>query len=116
MNDQQLIDSLRRHLDLGLEELPAPTRDRLHTARQAAIAHKAGKNSTGSLVHQGWLRPALATLALAAGIGLATVYLQGQNEISAMAALDSDLLVDDLPPKAFTDPGFRAWLEESSEG
>lgn len=116
MNEQQLIDSLRRHLDLGLEQLPASTRDRLHAARQAAIAHKAGKNGSRRHAHQGWLRPALATLALAAGIGLATTYLQGQNEISAMAALDSDLLIDDLPPKAFTDPGFRAWLEESSEG
>ena len=118
MNEQQLIDSLRRHLDQGLESLSTPTLNRLHTARQKALTAKRGahKPSFGFTAGQGWLRPALATLALAAGIGFTTLYLQDQNEISAMAALDTDLLADDLPPKAFTDPGFRAWLEESSEG
>ena len=114
MNETQLIASLRRHLDQGAAQLPETTLERLRQARQQALAGQ-GRNATRP-AHPGWLRPALATLALAAGIGLMTVYMQDQEEISAMAALDADLLVDDLPPKAFTDPGFRAWLEESSEG
>lgn len=118
MNEQQLIDGLRRHLDQGLERMSTPTLNRLHTARQHALAvkSKANRRGSGFTAGRGWLRPALATLALAAGIGFTALYLQNQNEISAMAALDTDLLADDLPPKAFTDPGFRAWLEESSEG
>lgn len=116
MNEHQLIDGLRRHLDQGLEQIPAPALDRLHNARRQAVARRAESATHKAAHHHGWLRPALATLALAAGIGFTTIYLQSQNEISAMAALDSDLLVDELPPKAFTDPGFRAWLEESSEG
>lgn len=114
MNETQLITSLRRHLDQGAAQLPDATLERLRHARRQALARQE-RNATHP-THPGWLRPALATLALAAGIGLMTVYMQDQQEISAMAALDADLLIDDLPPKAFIDPGFRAWLEEASEG
>lgn len=118
MNEQQLINTVRLHLDQGLETLPVHIQQRLGRARQNALAgSKTTRNahSLAILLH-GWMRPALAAMALILTVGLTTSYLQGQDEIRAMATLDSDLLTDDLPPDAFTDPGFRAWLEESSEG
>lgn len=116
MNDQQLITTLRQHLDEGLADLPDRVQDRLTMARQKALQQRHESRRQGWLLGHGLLRPALATAILVAALGLTDSYLQGQNEISDMAAVDSDLLIDDLPPKAFSDPGFRAWLEESSEG
>lgn len=116
MNEQQFANSLRQHLDEGLADLPDRVQDRLAMARQKALQHHHESRRQGWLLGHGLLRPALATATLVAALGLTDSYLQGQNDISEMAAVDSDLLIDDLPPKAFSDPGFRAWLEESSEG
>lgn len=116
MNETPLIASLRRHLDEGAAQLPQATLERLYQARQHALAAHRRQQTHRAPARQAWLRPALATLTLAAGIGLTAMYLHDQEELSAIAALDAALLVDDLPPRAFTDPGFRAWLEESSEG
>lgn len=115
MNERELIESLRQRLDLGLNQLPEGVQFRLSQARQQALA------SPRAITPQRWLtaapmRPIFATLLLAATLVMSHLYVQGQNEINEMAAVDGDLLVDDLPPKAFTDPGFHAWLEESSEG
>lgn len=115
MNEQHLIDNIRHHLDQGLESLPPDTCRRLRTIRQEALARPAS-HSLLSLLDQTRLKPALITLALVFSIGLTFFYLQGQDEVGEMAALDSALLTDDLPPEAFTDPGFRAWLEDSPEG
>ena len=117
MNEQHFQKGIRAHLDRGLENLPAGLQTRLAAARQEALKHhRQTHRRLDVLFGHGWLRPALATLLLAVTVGLTTFYIRGQEEISAMAAVDVDLLTDDLPPKAYTDPGFRAWLESSSEG
>ena len=115
MNERDLIQGLRQQLDHGLTQLPEGVLNRLSQARRQAVA--------GPRPHtnQRWLalapaRPLFAALLLAIGLGLTHLYIQDQNRIHEMATVDGDLLVDDLPPKAFTDPGFRAWLEEASEG
>lgn len=114
MNQQRLIDTVRHHLDQGLESLPPETCRRLRNIRQEALA-RPPSHSFFSFLDQPRLKPALITLALVFSIGLTFFYLHGQEEIGEMAALDSALLTDDLPPEAFTDPGFRAWLEDSPE-
>jgi len=35
----------------------------------------------------------------------------GSNEISAAAEIDASLLADDLPPSAYSDPGFVEFLK-----
>jgi hypothetical protein len=48
-------------------------------------------------------------LALVAGL-LAIDVLQEQNRADELAEVDAELLTDDLPPEAFTDPGFMRFL------
>lgn len=115
MNQQRLIDTVRHHLDQELESLSPETCRRLRDIRREALARPSSRPFF-SFLDQSRLKPALIALALAFSLGLTFFYLEGQQEIGEMAALDSALLTDDLPPEAFTDPGFRAWLEDSPEG
>ncbi len=113
MNKANWLTTIRQHLDQGLEQLPQERSQQLFAIRQQALANH---RQQGTWLQQTWLRPALATLALALLVGGSLTYWQDQGDISEVATLDSELLVDDLPPDAFTDPGFRTWLKESSEG
>ena len=60
------------------------------------------------------LGSALPLLALVAGL----VLIQNQHvraQIAAAAEVDVDLLVDELPPTAYSDPGFLEFLKASHE-
>lgn len=116
MNERELIQGLRQQLDHGLNQLPEGVLQRLSQARQQAVASLPRQHPGQRWLTLAQARPLFAALLLAIGLGLTHLYIQDQNRIQEMATVDGDLLVDDLPPKAFTDPGFRAWLEESSEG
>jgi hypothetical protein len=59
------------------------------------------------------LRTALAILALLIGVSL-SYYWNGFSQASENEAIDSALLADDLPPNAYLDKGFQAWLEKDS--
>lgn len=59
------------------------------------------------------LRTLLAMLALLLGVSLA-YYWNGFSQASDNAAIDTALLADDLPPNAYLDKGFQAWLEKDS--
>lgn len=61
----------------------------------------------------GWLRLAslLPLLVLIAGL-LAIQHLHEQAEIQAAADVDAALLSDDLPPEAYSDPGFAVFLKQ----
>lgn len=58
-----------------------------------------------------WLSPSMAALALALVVGLFAVdFVHDQAQIDAAAEIDAALLADDLPPRAYTDAGFREYL------
>ncbi len=60
------------------------------------------------------LASALPLLALVAGL----VLIQNQHvraQIEAAAEIDFDLLADELPPAAYSDPGFLEFLKSPSE-
>lgn len=61
----------------------------------------------------GWLRLAslLPLMVLVVGL-LAIQHLHEQAEIRAAADVDTALLSDDLPPEAYGDPGFAAFLKQ----
>ena len=65
----------------------------------------------------GWwfkLGSAMPLALLVAGlVGIAHVHDQAQ--IAAVAEVDAALLSDDLPPAAYTDPGFAEYLKTSRE-
>jgi hypothetical protein len=63
-----------------------------------------------------WVGPLslLPLLALIAGL----VLIQSEHvrrQVAAVAEVDADLLLDDLPPSAYSDPGFVEFLKQSPE-
>jgi hypothetical protein len=114
---------VRQILDRGLGRIGLGTVKRLHAARQAALEHQRiavrgaqlagiGHFLTDSVL--GHSRMILAVLALT--VGASGTYLWRQYDQAAeYEEIDSALLADDLPPAAYLDHGFRAWLDRSSE-
>jgi hypothetical protein len=58
----------------------------------------------------GRLASALPLLALVGGLVAIHVF-QTEDRLRELAEVDSDLLTDDLPPSAYTDPGFIEFLK-----
>lgn len=103
--------------------LPADVAERLRFAREQALARAsglqrgaitAGSSGSGVLLslRGGWwprLTAALPILALAAAL---VVVQQDQHEeqLRATVEIDTALLSDDLPPEAYSDPGFAEFL------
>ena len=52
-------------------------------------------------------------IALVAGLITVSV-MQEENRASELAEIDSALLTDDLPPAAYTDPGFAQFLKNDT--
>lgn len=112
-----------RRLTAGSQELPHDVSERLRAARVQAEARRkvvqtraasASMNHDGALTLGGgwWTRiaSALPLIALAAGL-IAISMLQDDNRASELAEVDAALLTGDLPPAAYTDPGFKQFLK-----
>lgn len=77
----------------------------VHVANGSASLH--GHDPDGTL----WNRFAALLSLLALVIGLLTIAIfQDQKQLDDIAAVDVELLADDLPPDAYTDPGFLHFL------
>lgn len=102
-------ERLRIARSLALQARPAPLRQ----AQRALIAQ-----TNGTLTHpteEGlnlWriLASGLPLLALLAGLLLIQT-IQEEHLATDMANTDSALLLDELPPDAYTDPGFMQFLK-----
>lgn len=118
-------------LSQASSELPHDVSERLRIARQQALAvRKPEPAPRRQVVQQGsslalagppseglglWsiLGSAIPLLALLAG--LVTVQsLDREQIVSELAEIDTALLVDDLPPAAYSDPGFIQFLRQNS--
>jgi hypothetical protein len=94
---------------------------RAQAARRLASAPAPVVVSRGGVAalagHLGWwfkLGSAMPLALLVAGlVGIAHVHNQAQ--IAAVAEVDAALLSDDLPPAAYTDPGFAEYLKTTRE-
>jgi hypothetical protein len=53
-------------------------------------------------------------MALIAGL-LTIGVLQEDSRVSEIAAVDTELLTDELPPSAYTDPGFIQYLRSNQQ-
>jgi len=125
------------HLTRGSDDLPYDIAERLRAARVRAVdrrkrpAVQAVRQSAGVVAAHGgtavlggpgserggWWRALISAVPLAAlAIGLVVVHL-AQDEATAaeIAAVDAALLTDDLPPAAYTDPGFAQYLKASAQ-
>lgn len=120
-------------LSMAAESLPHDIQERLRVARQQAVARRKLEQtrpavqvvaSGGAAVlgsdddGRGWMDRAAAFLPLLALVVGLVVVNAVQNDLSALelADIDAALLVDDLPPVAYVDPGFAQFLKLSRQG
>lgn len=129
------MDRMGQNLASLLSESSLPlTHDiteRLRVARQQALsAHQLHMSLRSSAVVQGssltlsepplagklfWhgLASAVPLVALVAGL-VAVQWFDVESTVSELAEIDTALLVDDLPPAAYSDPGFMQFLRQQS--
>ena len=115
----------------SLDDLPYEISERLRAARVQAVAKRklvatkmvtiivnlgGGSSLTlGSDQPNWWGKLATAVPLLMLVLGLIAINLiQDDLHIKEIADLDAALLTDDLPPAAYTDPGFTHYLKISS--
>ncbi|MDB5732633.1 MAG: hypothetical protein JWQ03_2528 [Variovorax sp.] len=117
-------------LTTGNRELPHDLGERLRVARMQAVARRktvpvmrtapvvVASGGAAATLGGGWWGRAGAALSLVALVaGLMTIStLQDNNHAREAAEVDSALLTDDLPPAAFTDPGFAQFLKSTDSG
>lgn len=118
-------------LNEGCQDLPYEISERLRAARVQALARRklaqprmaselalSGGGATLTLGDEGlnlWSRlgALLPLVALAAGL-VAINLVQDDDRAREMAEVDAALLTDDLPPDAYTDPGFLQYVKAAS--
>ena len=119
--DDEVARKIVGHLDFGVERLDPVVRERLASARQAALARYRGKPEPvlglawatlggGGQRAQG-ARYLVAIAALL--VGLTGVVYWHTLAPSDFADVDVNLLTDDLPINAYLDQGFDSWLKRA---
>lgn len=117
------------YLSAGAAELPHDISERLRVARAQAVSKRkiakfetaAGVVSTGgsAALHWGsgdgfswWARIGSAVPLVMLVVGLLAINsIQNDNRAQELAEVDAALLTDELPPAAFSDPGFVQFLK-----
>lgn len=126
----QVGQAIARQLNDHAIDLPHDISERLRVARIQALSQRklepvrllapqlvtAHGSSMGKL-DEGlnlWGRLASALPLIALIFGLATIHvLQNEFRANEIAQIDAELLTDDLPPAAYTDPGFLIFLKSN---
>lgn len=123
MNDETYFGSqVRRRLDEGCHEMEASALLRLKKAREGALSRQAVTTgglalANGNLTADAllpYLRNIVTIIALLIGM-VGTYYWNSFQDADENADVDSALLADELPVAAYTDQGFKAWLNHSSQ-
>jgi hypothetical protein len=110
----------------GSEQLPHDIGERLRVARQQALGRRKlapqlhaapvvisnGRSAALGLGGRWWMRIGSVVPLIALAAGLITIsVMQDDDRASELAEVDSALLTGDLPPAAYTDPGFAQFLK-----
>lgn len=122
--EEQFARQLTARLSAGNTQLPHDIGERLRIARQQALARRKlapARAAAPVIVTNGgsaalgggwWTRVGAVVPLVALVVGLITIsVLQDENRANDLAEVDAALLTDDLPPAAFTDPGFAQYLK-----
>jgi len=113
----------RQILNQGVDTLDRKVAVRLHQARQAALNFQrvpvsglrmAGIGHTVEFALFSNARNLVAVMALTIG-AMGTYYWNAFEQAQEYEEIDSALLADELPPSAYLDRGFHAWLERASD-
>ena len=129
----RLARQVAAQLDQGLRELPHDISERLRAARTRAVAARrqpvavlatGAQIQKGTLVLEGgpdkmrfwgWMGSLLPLIALV--LGLFVIHsLQNDWRADELASVDTALLTDELPPTAYTDPGFLRFIRAGATG
>lgn len=82
------------------------------TVSSVAVSDGAATLTFGDEHFNWWDRVVAALPLLALVLGLITInVIQNDNRANELAEIDAALLTDDLPPTAYTDPGFAQFLK-----
>ncbi len=140
MNTTHLQDAIRQQdrfgrqvaarLTLGTAELPYEISERLRAARAQAMARRKKavsvqtapttlSNGSGTATLGSgddgvswWNRIASALPLLVLAAGLVAIHaVQNDHRATEVAEVDAAILTDDLPPSAYSDPGFTQFLK-----
>ena len=125
--EDQFGQRVAARLSAGSQELPHDIGERLRVARAQAVAMRkqAPQLRSAPVIMQsghvatmggGWwtrIGSVVPLIALVAGLITITV-MQDEDRASELAEVDSALLTGDLPPAAYTDPGFAQFLKADS--
>ena len=125
--EEQFGRRVAARLSAGTLELPHEVSERLRAAREQALARRklapvlgtapavVPNGGTAALGGGWWTRIAsvIPLIALVAGLVVITK-LQEDSRTNELAEVDAALLTDDLPPAAYTDPGFAQFLKAES--
>ncbi len=127
MNEERFAYHVRQRLNHGLDDVSPSVLRRLEASRHHALTHQkqevpvrvlaidsGGRFGLHVAFDEGRFRQWMGMLLLLLGI-LFAVYWQGQLYVEDLEDIDSALLADDIPPDAYLDKGFAAWLDNSSE-
>jgi hypothetical protein len=119
------------YLSAGAADLPYDISERLRAARAQAVSMRklprvqaapvTAATGTGAALTWGsdegfsfWGRIGSVVPLVALVVGLLVINsLQADSFVDELAEVDSALLTDDLPPAAFSDPGFLQFLKTS---
>jgi hypothetical protein len=96
---------------------------RTSPATASAAARDVSNMGMGQAALQGgpdkapwWLGPLMVGMVITLVVGLFAIdYQNTQAQIEAAAEVDAALLADDLPPKAYSDAGFREFVRLPQE-
>jgi hypothetical protein len=118
------------YLSAGAADLPYDISERLRAARAQAVAKRKidVAQTAGSVLNAGgtsaalswgtsdglgwWGRIGSIVPLIALVVGMLTINsVQNDNRAQEVAEVDAALLTDDLPPAAFSDPGFVQFLK-----
>lgn len=117
------------YLSSGTADLPYEISERLRAAREQAMSKRkiANIRTAASVVNNGgsaaltwgtddglnwWSRIGSVLPLVALVVGLLTINsIQSDNRAQEIAEVDAALLIDELPPAAFADPGFVQFLK-----
>lgn len=115
-------------LDERSDELGADIQERLRFGREQAVARARALQAAGSVAGRsggaavlggggGWwvkLASALPLAALVVGLLLISEW-HSSEQVSAAAEIDAALLADELPLRAYNDPGFVEFLKRPQD-
>lgn len=128
-----LAYKLRHALDQSAADLPTKTAERLASARNIALSRKKQDSAVHVVVPQiafagssasssspklfAWISRAGLVIPLAALVfGLMGIYqFEQRQQIIESAAIDAEVLTDDLPLSAYLDNGFGAFLAKGED-